>query len=334
MVKPTAASESLEQSTVDGSTLHAKDVLLLYREPGVLTGYIPSNKPWTYYIYATLTLNNETVNIWTHAAGFVIMLYNLYVYITKYRIGEDPVLTPLIGFGICSLLNTFLSCVAHTFHFKSPFIHYTAYQADYAGIGFYSLGCGMLSFYFSCRHDWYIYLADNFMLINFVISWFGFLCSSIAKLLYRRPYPLRRKLWNIGSFGVQGTLLYSIIFSRLMDDSSFTTMYDHITLTLLLLATAFFFSSHLPEKFWPGKFDIIGQGHHVFHVMSVVLAVKHLSTSYKDSIEYSRGPEALRPSLGFLLFYITMFGVACSVTVLAMRPFVKRRIRGDMQHEQ
>ena len=39
---------------------------------------------------------------------------------------------------------------------------------------------------------------------------------------------------------------------------------------------ALFFASRFPESVWPGKFDIWGSSHQIFHVMIVIACVVHV----------------------------------------------------------
>jgi adiponectin receptor len=49
---------------------------------------------------------------------------------------------------------------------------------------------------------------------------------------------------------------------------------------------AFFFTTRIPESVWPGKFDVWGSSHQIFHVLVVVAGVVHLAGVW-DSYKWS-----------------------------------------------
>jgi adiponectin receptor len=50
-----------------------------------------------------------------------------------------------------------------------------------------------------------------------------------------------------------------------------------ILMGALYLIGAFIYAFRIPERWWPGKFDIIGQSHQIFHVLVVAGAAIHYS---------------------------------------------------------
>lgn len=110
------------------------------------SGYRPSGHGLLYYLASVFQIHNETVNIWTHLLAFLLVLYRWL------SLSADPSFDPafhpvLSAFSLCCLAYTFCSTMAHTFHSKSPETHYLCFQVDYAGIGFYTLGCSIYVFH-------------------------------------------------------------------------------------------------------------------------------------------------------------------------------------------
>lgn len=65
----------------------------------------------------------------------------------------------------------------------------------------------------------------------------------------------------------------------------------HIILTI---TSAFLYISHIPERFWPGKFDLIGQSHQLFHIVSAFSTFVQIKALNSDMLQ-------LRPLLHNLL---------------------------------
>jgi hypothetical protein len=172
-------------------TLDYKDVLMLYREPGILTGYRPAGKSFVYYITSIFQLHNETVNIWTHSIACFIFLYKLHHMIQSSNFDTDCEALPLVGFSVCVIISTFLSALTHTFLSKSPLCHYMCLLMDYAGVGIYGLGKCILFFNISSPPDVFRNMNWIYLPYNVVLSWVVMCGCCIAKLFYRRPYPFK-----------------------------------------------------------------------------------------------------------------------------------------------
>ncbi|XP_046560768.1 membrane progestin receptor beta-like [Haliotis rubra] len=313
-------------------TFKAEEVPLLYREPGVLTGYRLPGMKLVSYVISVLQLNNEVVNIWTHLIGFVVVVFKIHFLLEEFG-ANDSRIFPVIGFGVCCLLYTFFSVIAHTVHSISPLVHYTSFQVDYAGIALYAFGGSLSVFYTSTDSETKTQLQSWFLPVNFTLSWFCFLCCCIAKLKYRRPYPISRKLWQVIPYGVHSLLTMGLVFRRAVkcfsDNCNDPGLSMHRTAVILAIIAALTFSSHLPEKVWPGLFDLIGQGHQVFHVVSILLTLKQFDAARWDilhsNIDFSND---VRPKLSTVLGVIAGLCACCVFTILALRPYVRKVVQG------
>ncbi|XP_046372474.2 membrane progestin receptor beta-like [Haliotis rufescens] len=316
-------------------TFKSEEVPMLYREPGVLTGYRLPGMKLVSYIISVLQLNNEVVNVWTHLIGFVVVLFKIHFLLEEFG-PDDSRIFPVIGFGVCCLVYTSFSVIAHTLHSISPVVHYTCFQVDYAGIALYAFGGSLSVFYTSADSETKIQLQSWFLPVNFTLSWFCFLCCCIAKLKYRRPYPISRKLWQVIPYGVHTLFTMALVFRRTVkcysDNCSDPGLYMHGTAVILAFIAALTFSSHLPEKVWPGLFDLIGQGHHVFHVVSIFLTLKQFDAAHWDILHSSIDvTNDVTPKLSSVLGVITGLCVCCVLTILALRPFVTKVVQdGDI----
>ena len=53
-------------------SLTRSDTAKVMWEPGILSGYRPTDQPWTFYLRSLFWIHNETANIWTHLLAPVL----------------------------------------------------------------------------------------------------------------------------------------------------------------------------------------------------------------------------------------------------------------------
>ena len=309
-------------------TLSSSQVDALYREPGILTGYRLPGQSFRYYLASVFQIHNETVNIWTHFVGFLLVLYRWLALLSDPTF--DTTFLPVLNtFSLCCLAYTSCSAMAHTFHSKSSVIHYLCFQIDYAGIGFYTLGCSIYVFHVSCHHPFFESLTGFYLPSVVLMSANGCLCCCIAKLKYSRPYPFRRKLWQLFSFGTQTVLVFGLVVPRYVscfhDPTCQLASLNHHTYVVIFITTSvFFFSSHLPDKLYPGTVDIVGQGHQIFHVLCIIgtlLQFDCIAWDVKNYATINMAPDPLSVSMTILCY----LGLVMCI-VLTLYPFLLRKL--------
>lgn len=318
-------------------TLKDQDVKLLFREPGVTGDYRPSNKSLCYYLLSIFQLNNETVNIWTHLIAAILFVHKTYFYINILGWNHGEVV-PFLAFGLCSICYALMSVTAHTLHSKSPKWHYCCFQLDYAAIGAYGLGMAILFFHTGCPETLYMSLGRYFSFIQVFLCWIYMMCCCIAKLKYRRPYPFQRKLWQLGGGGLQSIFGGLPLLCRYWhcfwnDDCSMSSLGHHTAWIWIFSASIFFFSSHLPEILIPGKFDFIGQGHQLFHVLVTIVTLKQFDAAYIDVIEFDLDDSR---DIGLFSVFSCLIVYAAGVRFIFQKldPHIDKRIIDDLKQEQ
>lgn len=316
-------------------TVTVDKVSLTYVEPGVLYGYRLEYQTVIYYLKSIFQFHNETVNIWTHLVPFCFVFLKTYICINNLE--DATYVSVLLCFAFGSIMYTLFSVLAHTLHSKSPIYHYTCYTLDYMGIGYYALGACILVYYCSCHEKYYAMLENCFLPVVVVMSWFGFLCCTVSKLHYRRPYPFQRKLWSICSFGFQFVLVSSVVYARYYDsliNNAISFPNHHTRMFVYLLVSVFFFSSHIPEKFYPGKFDFIGQGHQIFHIMVSLVTFEQFNAAMIDISYHTRLLTNHKPRADQILLAILAFTVLVLTTIYFLRPTIQNRVKEDSELEQ
>ena len=320
------------QALMTKGFLPSSQVPAVFREPGILNGYRPCGKDWGYYFFSILRLHNETGNIWTHGMASFIMLYKTVVLAGEYSRTGDDIYWLLSVFGICGLLNTLLSSFAHTFHSKSVLIHYLCYQGDYAGIGILGLGNSLLFFHASTSDRLYVFLKDFSLPVYVILVWVFMAGACMVKLRYKRPYPIRRKVIQLICGLVQSLMGGLPVLSKYVTclfhtECSLTSLNHHSICLLTLAGSMFFFSSHLPEKKYPGYFDCVGQGHQIFHVLISITMLLEFDAAMVDA---KIGQVRPIDKTGVLLALMVSI-IGCGVVMVCLLKFTRKRVEADMK---
>lgn len=269
-------------------TLPAEKVPGVLHEPAILSGYRVPYQSWKYYIYSVFQLHNETVNVWTHLIGACVILHQLHGYFLEYDISTDSVLSTLLAFGITCLIGLTTSSVVHLVHAKSPHVHFVALMTDYIGATVCSFGTGVVAFYGLSEISFYKKWENFYLPALTFVSYLNFVNLCLAKLWFGDdPHNMKRKYMFIVSMSFQGLLNMAPFMPRYIncffDDTCEVASLNHLTLiTLVFVLEALSFAAHQPEKTWPGKFDIVGHGHQIFHVLIVVNQILQLNAVYSD----------------------------------------------------
>uniref|UniRef100_A0A8C5X8R0 Progestin and adipoQ receptor family member 5 n=1 Tax=Malurus cyaneus samueli TaxID=2593467 RepID=A0A8C5X8R0_9PASS len=232
-----------------------------YREPGILCGYRPPRSSARACLRSLFRMNNETLNVWTHLvpAGYFLWLFQGWL-----RVGwPDPGIWPFLAFlGTCCLYPL-ASSAAHAFSPVSDRARHLGYCCDYTALSLYSLGEPAFPGFMGFGEFGGVRVNRDSLQIPCVLPRFLEVerpqlskASRISAFVY--PYifdsiPLFYRLWRCGAGGCS--------------DGSIPL---HLRHSLCALLTCAIFTSRLPERLAPGRFDYIGHSHQVFHVFGIL----------------------------------------------------------------
>ena len=135
-------------------------------------GFRKPNEPWIYYFASLFQPHNETLNMWTHLIGMILVImrggsmlnaegrsgclgglllrwiYFITILTTKRdfswsielvflfagaSLTKDPFYWPLLSGLVAIFIMYLLSTVAHTFQSRSEIAHYVFFMCDYGG---------------------------------------------------------------------------------------------------------------------------------------------------------------------------------------------------------
>lgn len=315
-------------------TLPDRDVGVLFREPFIKSGYRHPYRPWTYYVTSLFSVHNETLNVWSHLAYLLLFLGKVQALLWDLDFSEDPLAWPMLGFAAGTITYTALSSLAHLLQSKSEMTHYVCYQMDYGGIGLNAAGNGILVYYMTATKSFYQWFGWFYIPINLFLAFFDYVCMSIAMLWFPKPYPLQRKIWQLGSTGfhvIYGIwpLIHKVAEDLYLGTFSWEELFPHVHYSAWFLFSVSFFASHMPERFLPGAFDTVGHGHQIFH----------FAVGYCSWLQYDVGMREMRRRPKHLVDlanpnYSTIFGgyllvLTCDLVFLVCTHWWRKAICHD-----
>lgn len=245
-----------------------------FREKYILSRYRPRNLTVLESLRSLFSANNETVNFWSHflAAAIIIARYCSVIWADNPL--ADHFYFPLTCFtlGCCTVYT--MSCVAHLFSSMTEREFHIGYYLDYAAISVYTFTAGE-AFYFYCHplesgmlvYDW----RELFLLLSALISF----AATYSCCMSRHCWLNYRFIIRTGSYILAWAHNCSPYFVRQFFCST-DPICNEDSMPLfkgcfLSFATAALANmSRVPERFFPEKFDFIGQSHHVLHVMTTL----------------------------------------------------------------
>ena len=244
-----------------------------------------SYRPPSYSILTSLrsifTVHNETVNIQTHLFGaFLFSRLSL----TSFPIhlpsppfpplNLRPSLPPLIPFYVGAITCLTLSGFYHSTSNVSPNVAYWGNQADYIGILALITGSFIPSIYygFHCH-------PTLQKLYWTMITTIGIACA-IVTINPRFRTPAWRA-WRAGMFVAMGlSAIFPVIHG--LQIYGLDVMEDRMGLKWLVgqgvtyVLGATIYAMRIPERWAPGRFDVVGASHQIFHIFVLVAAFAHL----------------------------------------------------------
>ncbi|KAF8463008.1 hemolysin-III related-domain-containing protein [Kalaharituber pfeilii] len=244
----------------------------------ILSYYRPPSYSLLTSFRSLLYLHNESINIYTHLLGAIVALclpYYIFTllsprYPTMHPLDTIALLSFLLGSGTC----LFLSATYHTVSNHSRPLARLGNTLDYIGIVAMIFGSyiGSLTYGFWCLPA----LRTRY---TAVIGGLGLICSILAlHPHFRTPKyrPFRATMYILyGSSGIVPIIHGSRILG-------FSDLSAQIQLRWLLaqgglyILGALIYAARVPERWAPGRFDLFGASHQVFHVLVLAAAGTHL----------------------------------------------------------
>ena len=250
------------------------------REPFIKSGYRrPYSTPGQCF-KSLFYINNESFNVWSHllTTSFFVVRYSMAIHHQAYSF-SDPFNWPLLSSAIGTLTLYFTSSIAHLFCCTSEKGYKTCFFFDYAAISVYTFTSGQAMFFYirPINTNWMIFQSP--LLYLSLAALFSFLttygcCQTGASVnrfsAFLRVLPVLAAWINSILPFIVGVTLCSCHTSSTSCTSfsachsvSLDYFFRHVICTVL---AGFMYSTRLPERLLPGRFDLIGNSHHFLHI--------------------------------------------------------------------
>jgi adiponectin receptor len=242
------------------------------------SGYRPASNSYATSAYSLSYVHNETVNIYTHLLGAitgVLGSYFLYGSIAeRYPSAsqQDVLVFSCFFLGLTACLS--LSTTFHLFSNHSAAVQKFGNQLDYLGIVFLIWGSFIPSIYYGFYND-----RDLVKRYWTMITTIGAMTAAATMMPMFRTAKWRP---------VRATMFVGMGLSAVFPvlDGLNRYGYEHmqssiglhwlVTQGALYILGAGLYAARIPERFAPGKFDIWGSSHQIFHVLVLLAAAAHL----------------------------------------------------------
>ncbi|XP_053347375.1 membrane progestin receptor gamma-B isoform X1 [Clarias gariepinus] len=267
---------------------NAHQVPKAFQEDSIISGYRHPRSSATDCILSLFQLTNETLNVWTHFLPTWYFLYKLVTVIFLQDVWTDSYTWPLLVYLVSCCVYPLASSCAHTFSTMSTRSRHICYFFDYGALSLYSLGSAIAySAYIvpdawvnSNFHKYYVPVA----VLNTVISTATACYSRLGFLLHSNHDSVNRfaenkrprlgKVLRVLAFTYPYLfdnipLFYRIFFCVGEGCTANEVNPFHVHHIILAFLTGFLFATHLPERLAPGRFDLIGHSHQLFHVCGI-----------------------------------------------------------------
>lgn len=235
-------------------------------------GYRPQLETFGQCVKSVFAVHTETMNIWTHLIGAAIfMLMAVYMYAANYSvlsIRDMAIFGVYFASIICCLL---FSSIYHTFTCHSRDVAQLCKRFDYCGISLLITG----SFVSWTYYAFYTDMTSRVIYLT-IVSLIGAAIAVISLLEKFGSSEFRTcRAFTYLVFGVSAGLpvIHYYFFSSDYVSISLTSM---LSFGLYYIVGALIYAFRIPEKYFPGKFDIMFHSHQIFHVFVVVAALIHL----------------------------------------------------------
>jgi predicted membrane channel-forming protein YqfA (hemolysin III family) len=260
----------------------------LFVEPYILNGFRSIHQPWSYYWKSLFHKHNETINVWSHLIGILYMGHLLIYYYSRLNFFENAHSWPFVV-SLCTAILMFIcSAFAHLLHSKSEPIHMTCFLIDFIGVSLHGFGSGFLQIYY-CAPQWYYEkIQSHYVFILLILGILACFLNCFAQYYYQRPYPPMKRICQFFPCGVLWVFSITPLCIRLYSSNILLnpSLVCHLAQIILFVIGAILFAFDIPQRFWPGTFDFIGQGHHLFHLCIYLVTVCQMHGVYWDYEEF------------------------------------------------
>lgn len=242
------------------------------------TGYRPASESFMISFKSLTYIHNETVNIYSHllpallSVPFFFVIHNAISARYETANQADKVAFGCFFSGVAFCLG--MSALYHTISNHSPLVAYIGNACDYVGIVGLITGSFVPSIYygFYCMPElqWFYWSMICLLGIGCAVlstiprfrtpSWRRFRATMFVLLGLSAIFPI-----------IHGVAVFGFVQMRRQMGLEWVVLQG-----ALYILGAVIYAMRVPERLRPGKFDILGHSHQIFHLLVVLAACAHL----------------------------------------------------------
>ncbi|RAH80862.1 Hly-III related protein, partial [Aspergillus japonicus CBS 114.51] len=223
-------------------------------------------------------VHNESVNIYSHLIPAILLaLFSIPLHaklMAEYTSASTSDTIALGCFVVGAVLCLSISAIFHTVQNHSLHIARITNQMDYIGIVLLIVG----SFIPSIFYGFYCHPILQTAYIT-MIAFLGLLCAAIsAGPQFRHPRwrHFRARMFIVLGLSAVFPCVHGVVKFGVRQMNNQIGLFWVILQGSLYISGAFIYAIQLPERLYPGAFDIWMSSHQIFHLMVVMAIVFHL----------------------------------------------------------
>lgn len=242
----------------------------------LLRGHRPQLPSFRECFRSIFRLHTETGNIWTHLIGFIGFLVLSVSFLVRPGLDlhwQEKMVVQV--FFVSAILALGFSWLFHTVYCHSERVGKIFNKLDYVGIALLVVG----SFVPWLHYSFYCHKPYKFVYMTAVLI-LGSICAFVCTQDYflSPKYRSARAVLFI-ALGLSGVIpcTHYVLMEGFWEAVSYSALGWLVLMAVLYISGAIIYALRIPERLYPGKFDIWFQSHQIFHVFVVLAALVHLN---------------------------------------------------------
>ncbi|RHW69602.1 adiponectin receptor protein 1 [Trypanosoma brucei equiperdum] len=275
-----------KQETTDEHSRCGRGTLPLYHIHSTKVPEYMKDNPYIYAGYRAqyttmmclrsfLAVHNESLNVWTHAFGFVVFVLLSILLFTNVVLAREYVWHCVVygGFSFACLMCMLCSTVYHLFMcHENEAVSLFVELVDYHGISVLIVASYIPLLYigFACKP----YYRAIYMVSIIMFGTLSVVFSSLPSLRDAKYRWIRTTVYVLMAVGGIVPLLHFYAFTP-HNTESMMPLKGVALMFALYGAGVLFYTSRIPERWFPGRFDIYLSSHQIWHVFVLAAACVH-----------------------------------------------------------